>query len=192
MVRWARLGVLAVALLSACAGMTEQTRQREIAGLVQSLQGAAQRGEVGTVEGYLYLMEPAISTPLPGWSVTMIPLTPTLEDAVNRAKQRFLTRVRAPFSARELDLARRPITDHIKTLTAAGHADMIRTVNTTDSKADPKFIFQDVPQGRWLLLAELPSKISVLLWAVPVTVGSGKTTWQSLNDSSVWLEGLTP
>lgn len=191
MQRWAKLGVVAVALLSACAGVAGQTGEQEIAGLLQSLGGAAQRGEVGTVEGYLYLMQPAVPTPLKDWSVTLIPLTPTLEGAVNRAKQQFTTHGRVPLSASELDLARRPITDYLKALEATGHTELIRTVNT-ESGSDPKFTFQDVPQGRWLLLAELPSKISVLLWAVPVTVTKGKVTWQSLNDKSLWLEGLTP
>jgi hypothetical protein len=139
----------------------------------------------------MYLIQPAIPTPLQGWSVTLIPLTPTLEGAVSRAKQQFTAHGRAPLSPSELELARQPITDHIKALEAAGHTDLIRTVKT-ESGPDPKFTFRDVPKGRWLLLAGLPSKISVLLWAVPVTVNTGETTHQSLNDSSIWVEGLTP
>lgn len=190
MQRWTRLGVVAVAFLSACAGVAGRTGGQEMADLLQSLRGAAQRGEVGTVEGYLYLMQPALPTPLKDWPVTLIPLTPTLEGAVHRAKQQFTTNGRVPLSASALNLARRPITNYIKALEAAGHKELIREV-ATETGPDPKFTFQDVPHGRWLLLAGFPSKISVLLWAIPVTVSTGKATHQSLNDTNIWLEGLT-
>jgi hypothetical protein len=122
--------------------------------------------------------------------VTLIPLPPALEAALARPKDQFLARGRAPLSATALALARQPITDYIKRLEATGHTGLTRTVKT-ESGPDPKFTFQDVAQGRWLLLAGLPSTISVLLWAVPVTVTSGEVTRQSLNDTNIWLEGLT-
>jgi hypothetical protein len=190
MTRWATPAVFALALLSACGGVAGTTREQEISLQLRSLTEADQRREVGTVEGYLYLREPGVPMPLKDWPVTLIPLPPTVEGAVTRAKAQFAAPGRVPLSARALAVAHRPITEYLTSLRAGGHETLIRRVKT-ETGENPKFTFQDVPQGRWLLLAELPSTVSVLLWAQPVTVTSGEVTWQSLNDQNIWLEGLT-
>jgi hypothetical protein len=186
---WAKPGVVAVALLSACASLSERVGEQEITGLLRSLKEADQRHEVGTVEGYLYLMRPALPTPLMDWPVTLIPLPPTLEAHLIRMRQQFDANGRVALSPAALARARQPITDYLADLTAPGRSDLIRQVKT-DPKGEPQFRFHDVPQGRWLLLAKLPSPLSVQLWAQPVTVRSGEQTWHSLHDNNLWLEGL--
>lgn len=183
--------IICLTVLSACGGLAVTPREHDVSGLVRSVTEAKQKEEVGSVEGYLYLFLPGPPTPLRDWPVTIIPLPATLETAVSLAREQFARTGRLPLTADALRLARQPIDDYMKALAATGHQELIRTVKT-ETGTDPKFTFQDVPQGRWLLLAELPSKISTLLWAVPVTVTKGKVTWQSLNDKSLWLEGLTP
>lgn len=189
--RWMTAGLVGLAFLSACGGLAERTKEGDVSEWLRTLDEAKQKGEVGSVEGYLYLFLPGPPTSLRDWPVTLIPLPPTLERAVSLAREQFARTGRMPLTADALRLAYQPIPDYMKMLQATGYTELIRTVNT-DTGADPKFTFHDVPQGRWLLLAELPSKISVLLWAVPVTVTKGEVAWQSLNDKSLWLEGLTP
>lgn len=191
MKRRVRVGLVGLAFLSACGGLAGRTKEGDVSEWLRTLHEAKQKGEVGSVEGYLYLMLPGPPTPLRDWPVTLSPLPPTLESAVRLAREQFARTGRMPLTADALRLARQPITDYMKMLQATGYKELIRTVKT-DTGTDPKFTFHDVPQGRWLLLAELPSKISVLLWAVPVTVTKGEVAWQSLNDKSLWLEGLTP
>lgn len=189
--RWMKAGVIGLVSLSACGGMAEKNVQGDLPTLLRSVNEAKDKREVGSVAGFLALMLPGPPIPLRDWPVTLIPLPPTLERTVSLSRAQFTRSGRAPLTVDALDLARQPITDYMKQLAAAGGSDLIRTVRT-ETGTDPKFAFQDVPQGRWLLLAELPSKISVLFWAVPVTVTKGEQTWQSLNDKSLWLEGLTP
>ncbi len=188
--RWARAGLIGLAFLSGCGTLVVTPRERDSSNLLRSLEKATQKGNVGSVEGYLYLMQPGVPTPLRDWPVTLIPLPPTLEAAVTHAREQFASAGRVPLSADALRLARQPILDYIKEVEALGHRELIREVKT--EKTEPKFTFPAVPQGRWLLLAGLPSKISVLLWAVPVTVTKGEVARQSLNDKTIWLEGLVP
>lgn len=188
--RWIRAGVVGVAFLTACGGSVATRKDGDLSDWLRTLHEAQQKGEVGSVEGYLYLFFPGPPTPLRNWPVALIPLPPTLEAAVNSARMQYLSNSRTPLTAQALAQARQPITDYMEALAATGYRELIRTVKT-ETGTDPKFVFQDLPPGRWLLLAELPSTISVLLWAVPVTVTPGSRTWQSLNDKSLWLEGTT-
>jgi hypothetical protein len=182
--------LLCLTFLSACAGPAGGTRDDEVSAWLRTLREAQQRGEVGSVEGFVYLFLPPPPTPLRDWPVTLIPLPAALEAAVGRSRERFVQTGRAPLTADALRQAQQPIVEYMEMLRATGHSDLIRTAKT-DTGKDPKFSFQDVPQGRWLLLAALPSSISVLLWAVPVTVTDGEVVHRSLNDQAVWLEALT-
>lgn len=188
--RWVKGGVVAMTLLSACGGLTRTVPDGGLADLLPSLEEAQQKEEVGSIGGYLYLMQPALPIPLRDWPVILIPLTPTLEQAVIQAHAAFIRNGRTPLTAEALGRVRQPIITTIDHLEASGRKAMIRTVKT-ETGTEPQFTFPDVPPGRWLLLAELRSKISMLLWAVPVTVTKGAQTWQSLNDKGIWLEGLT-
>ena len=191
MTRWVKAGVVGLAFLTACGGLAGRTQEGDVSEWLRTLDEAKHKGEVGSVAGFLYLMMPGLPTPLRDWPVRLIPLSPTLEKAVSLSREQFERGGRIPLTAEALKQAAQPIADTMKRLEATGHKELIRLVNT-ETGADPTFTFQDVPQGRWLLLAELPSTLSVLLWAQPVTVSKGQVTRQSLNDTSVWLEGMTP
>lgn len=182
--------LICLVLLSACGGLTRTAPDGDLADRLRSLEEAQQHGEFGSIRGYLYLMQPALPLPLTDWPVILIPLTPTLEQAVIQAHAAFIRNGRTPLTAEALDRVRQPIITAIDHLEASGRKALIRRVQT-ETGDEPRFTFPDVPPGRWLLLTELRSKISVLLWAVPVTVTKGAQTRQSLNDKEIWLEGLT-
>lgn len=190
--RWVKGGVVGLALLAACGGgLTTRTTEGDVSEWLRSFDEAKQKGETGSVTGFLYLMLPGLPTPLRDWPVRMIPLTPTLEQAIRLSREQFERGGRAPLTAEALKQVTRPIADAITQIEATGHSELIRMVRT-ETGTNPTFTFQDVPQGRWVLLAELPSKLSVLQWAQPVTVGKGKQIQQSLNDTNIWLEGMIP
>jgi hypothetical protein len=155
------------------------------------MQSRKDHGEVGVVEGLLYLGRPGIPTPLRDEPVTLIPLPPELETVVAEARAQYAAGGFQPLPAGAFATAHQPITAAVRRLRTPAYRDLVRGVKAS-SAGDPEFRFQDVPAGRWLLLAELQSPISTLLWAVPVTVGSGATTRQLLNDDTIWIEGLTP
>lgn len=192
MKRWVTMAMtVGLTFLSACGGVTRTAPDGNLSELFRSLDEAKQKGKVGSVEGYAYLFYPSPPAPLRDWSVTLIPLPPALEATMARSHERFVKAGRTPLTADALQQAQQPIINYMQMLRETGHQDLIKTIKT-DTSSDPKFTFQDVPPGRWLLLTALPSQVSTLLWAVPVTVATGEIVWQSLNDKSVWLEGLTP
>lgn len=191
--RWATQalsGVICLGLLSACSGLQDTRRGENLSGLLRAFVAAKQKGEVGSVEGHVFLTMPGVPTPLNNWPVMLVPLSPALETAIATTRDRFERSGRAPLSAEDLGRARRLIDAYVKEVITLGHPELVKTTNTGEK--EPKFTFADVPEGQWILTAELPSKISILLWAVPVTVTKGDATKQSLNDGNIWLEGLTP
>jgi hypothetical protein len=127
--------------------------------------------------------------PLQDWPVQLIPLTPALEAAVRNAHKEFVGNGRRPLSPTELLRVRHTIGRQIATLQRMGHPELIfaEKTNKTDK---PVFTFTSVPRGRWLLLAHLKSEVSLLLWAVPVTVQAEQETLQTLNDQTILLEGF--
>ncbi len=183
-------GVICLAFLSACGGMAGKRQEQGLSTLLRSLSDAGKKGEVGSVEGNAFLLMPGVSTPLKNWPAQLIPLSPTLEATIAGARERFVRDGRAPLSAEGLRRTRQPINDYLKEVERLGYGELIKTVKTGGQ--EPRFTFSDVPAGRWLLMAELPSKISVLLWALPVTVTKGEAARMDLDDGTIWLEGLTP
>ena len=182
--------VLCLAALTACGQFAQETHRPDTAALFRSLKEAGAARRTGTIQGNLYLVHPGLPTVLRDWSVTLLPLSPDQETAISEARERYLRNGREPLPADLFQQARR-LLERLATQTKElGYGELIRTA-TTDTK-EGKFIFSDVPEGRWLLTAELPSKLSMLLWARPVAVTAGKVTTWLLNDTTIWLEGLTP
>lgn len=184
---WSAIGM--TMLLSACATMSGTgLPDSELPATLARLQTSGEQGRTGSIWGFLYLRQPAIPTPLKDWPVTLLPLTPGLETAVQRARQAYQAGGFAPLAFQTLDRLKQALDNHRTQLRDAGRGDLIRQVNT-ETGADPKFEFTEVPEGRWLLLAELPAPPSLAVWVVPVTVTAGAPTKQSLNDETV-IEGL--
>ena len=177
-------------LLSACATAPAPAGRPDpdLSAGVARLQASREQGRTGSVWGLLYLRQPGVPTPLKDWPVTLLPLTPELETAIQRVRQDYRTGDYAPLPFQTLNRLKQALDSRRAQLRDAGHGDLIRQVKT-ETGNDPRFEFRDVPEGRWLLLTELASPSSLAVWIVPVTVTAGNATKQSLNDHTV-IEGL--
>ncbi len=184
---WSVIGM--AMLVSACATVSQTGRtDPDLPATLARLQAHREQGRTGSVWGFLYLREPGIPIPLKDRPVTLLPLTPELETAVQRVRQAYRASDFAPLPFQTLDRLKQALDSYRTQLKDAGRGDLIRQTRT-DTADDPKFEFSEVPEGRWLLLAELPSPPSLAVWIVPVTVTAGTATKQSLNDQTV-IEGL--
>ena len=184
---WSVIGM--TMLVSACATMSETGRpDSELPATLARLQANREQGRTGSVWGFLYLREPGVPTPLKDWPVTLLPLTPDLEAAVQRARQAYREGGYAPLSFQTLERLKQALNNYSTQLKDAGRGDLIRQTRT-ETGDNPEFEFRDVPEGRWLLMAELPSPPSLAIWVVPVTITAGTAARQSLNDQTV-IEGL--
>ncbi len=183
-------GTLSLVALTGCAGIGHDPGPAADAAFLATIRERQVSGNTGTVVGRLYLAQPAIPTPLTGWTVTLLPLSPTQESALNQVRSPYLDGGREPLSPERFDEARSFLN---RLQAAAGDQQSPGFVrSSTTNHEDAGFTFQDVPEGRWVLIAELPGKVSTLLWASPITVMATKTTVVILNDSAIWLEGLKP
>lgn len=184
---WTAIGV--TMLVSACATIPETVRQDpDLPTTVARLQAHREQGRTGSVWGFLYLREPGIPTSLKDHLVTLLPLTPEMETAVQRTRQAYRAGDNAPLPFQTLEQLKLALNSYATQLRDAGRGDLIRQIHT-ETGEDPKFEFLEVPEGRWLLLAELPAPPSLAVWVVPITVTAGTATRQSLNDQTV-IEGL--
>lgn len=184
---WSAIGM--TVLLSACATPSLTSKPpSDLPATLARLQAYRQEGRTGSVSGFFYLREPGVATPLTDRPVVLMPLTPELEATVQHTRQAYRAGNFSPLPFQTLDQLKQALVSHSTRLKDAGHADLIREVRS-ETGADPKFEFRDVPEGRWLLLAELPSPPTLGVWVVPVTVTAGTATKQSLGDQTV-IEGL--
>ena len=184
---WSAIGM--AMLVSACATVSQTGRtDPDLPSTLARLQTHREQGRTGSVWGFLYLREPGIPIPLKDRPVTLLPLTPGLETTIQRVRQAYRAGDFAPLPFQTLDQLKQALDSHRTQLKDAGRGDLIRQTRT-DTADDPKFEFSEVPEGRWLLLAELSSPPSLAVWIVPVTVIAGAATKQSLNDHTV-IEGL--
>lgn len=176
-------------LLYACAVAPTQLNRQDLQATLNRLDGARQAGRTGTITGHLYLLHPGLPTILRDQPVTLLPLSPALEATVEAFRAQY-NRDREPLSPANLERVIRLLRETREEVSATGHAELILTT-TTDTK-EAAFTFAAVPEGRWLLLAEFNTPLSLLLWASPITVTPQQSTPIRLNDETVWLEGLTP
>lgn len=185
---WSVIGM--TMLLAACATVPTQTGRSDsdLPATLAQLQANGEQGRTGSVWGYLYLREPGVATPLPDHTVVLLPLSPQLETVVQQTRQAYRSGGYAPLPFQALNRLKQALDAHLAQLRTAGRDDLIRQVKT-ETGNDPKFEFRDVPEGRWLLLAELPAPPTLALWVVPVTVTGGAAAKQSLGDQTV-MEGM--
>jgi len=181
--------VLGLAALSACALRQIGADQAELRPALQALEAAAAAGKTGTITGNLYLLNPGVPTLLRDHPVTVVPLTPRLEQAIAEIGRRYAT-THDPFPPAEAARAKQLLDDAVGAIKRLGGEAWIRTTRTEQDEAG--FRFDQVPEGRWLLVAEFETRHSRLLWAVPVSVEAGTTTLKRLNDGNIWLDGLKP
>jgi hypothetical protein len=185
---WSVIGM--TILLSACATTSPQTGRpdSELPATLARLQANGEQGRTGSVWGFLYLREPGVATPLKDHTVVLLPLTPQLQTVVQQTRQAYREGGYAPLPFQTLSRLKTALDTHLAQLREAGRGDLIRQVHT-ETGDDPKFEFLEVPEGRWLLLAELPAPPTLAVWVVPVTVTAGAAAKQSLGDQTV-IEGM--
>ncbi len=189
------LAALAPVLLGllACAGpVTKATPAAErkpdaenpVQRTVKELLANQAAGRVRTVQGLGYVTAP-IAVPLANGEVTLLPSSPELEVALARIQRRWWTGRRRPLPYETFQAAFAALTAQRIAVGRAGGEGLIRFAPTDDTG---KFSFTQVPEGRWLLVADMSSPVSTLLWALPVEVGEQDPPLQFLVDGSLLLE----
>lgn len=176
--------------VAACTTVPPQTSQSDSNSPVTLAQPQVdgEQGRTGSVWGFLYLREPGVATPLKDHTVVLLSLTPQLENVVQQTRQAYRAGGYAPLPFEAMNRLKAALDTHLAQLRKSGRNDLIRQVKT-ETGEDPKFEFRDVPEGRWLLLAELPAPPTLAVWIVPVTVTAGAAAKQSLGDQTV-IEGM--
>ncbi len=173
--RLAALGPVLLGL-AACAGpmttpptaatpppVTEDPVQRTVRELLAN-QAA---GRVHSISGVGFVLAP-IAVFLANGEVSLLPLTPDLESRLARVQHRWLAGRRQPLPHEAFQIAFALMTAQRAAVGRAGGETLIRFAPTDDKG---QFRFQEVPEGRWLLVADMSSEVSTLLWALPVEVG---------------------
>ena len=188
----AALGPVLLGLL-ACAGpVTKATPSAErkpdaensVQRTVQGLLANQAAGRVRTVQGLGYVTAP-IAVPLANGEVTLLPSSPDLEVALAKLQRQWLTGRRRPLPYETFQAAFAALTAQRIAVGRAGGEAFIRFASTDDSG---KFSFAQVPEGRWLLVADMSSPVSTLLWALPVEVREQDPPPLFLIDGSLLLE----
>lgn len=158
----------AIMSLAACASVTapspKESAQTRLQETVQAMLANQAAGSTATVTGSGFVMAP-IAVPLANGEVTLIPLTPNLDEALAVLQRRWLDGKRQPLPTDAYKTALAVLTAHRIAVAQAGGESLIRFART-DAKGT--FRFEGVPEGPWLLLADLRSSVSILLWAYPV------------------------
>lgn len=183
---------VAIVGLTACATVTtpppQDTPQARFQETVQTLLTNQAAGSTASLAGSGFVTGP-IAVPLADGEVTMIPLTPDLDKALAVLQRRWLDGKRQPLPYDAYRTAIDILTAHRIAVAQAGGEALIRFART-DGKGS--FHFEDVPEGPWLLLADLRSTVSILLWAHPVMVRAKQDTPPIfLIDGNLLLEART-
>lgn len=184
------LSVLTMTTLSACAITARSPDSNHLPSVLSALHEAQRTDRTGSVDGFLALYPAGAPVPLHDWPVMLLPATPELEAAIAAFHHTYLAQGPAPLSPAQLQQARQLLRDAAERVRRVEPRSLIQTAKT--GQEEPRFQFLSVPEGRWLLIAELTAKRSALLWAVPVIIRPGQQVHQSLNEGSVWVEGLLP
>ncbi len=183
------IALLALGTLSvACATSTPTGSPDPLTDTLTRLQERQAAGRVGAIRGYHFFSGPDVATRFTNGLVSLIPLSPDLEAAVTQAHEAYATDRRAPLAPQIIQQRWALLDDYVREVKRRGLGAMIR-VTTTDPK-EAHYDLTDVPEGRWLLVAEVTSRVSVLYWAVPVEVRAGQALAQNLYESNIWVEGL--
>jgi hypothetical protein len=191
-----RFKVVAIAAavigLAACATVTptasKGTPEARLKETVQTLLAKQAAGSTATLSGTGFVTAP-IAVPLAEGEVTMVPLTPDLDRVLAGLQRKWMNGKRQPLPFDDYRTALALLTDHRIAVGLVGGESLIRFART-DKKGT--FRFEGVPEGPWLLLADLRSPVSILLWALPVTVQAKQEAPPVLLvDGNILLEART-
>lgn len=175
--------------LAACATVTtpppKETPQTRLQQTVQTMLANQAAGSTASIAGTGFVTAP-IAVPLADGEVTLVPLTPDLDRALAALQRQWLNGKRHPLPFDAYRTALAILTAHRNAVGQAGGEALIRFTRTNGKGS---FRFEGVPEGPWLLLADLRSSISILLWALPVTVqGKQETPPLLLSDGNLLME----
>jgi len=183
--------------LSACAGRAttappsaeQQAEKRDGVQLaVKELLANQAAGRVRAVSGVGFVLAP-IAVFLANGEVSLIPSSPDLESELARLQRQWLAGRRQPLPFEAFKSAFILLTKRRAAVGQAGGETLIRFAKT-DEKG--RFTFEQVPEGQWLLVADMNSPVSILLWAVPVRVGPQDPPPLFLGEGNLLLEALAP
>ena len=164
--------------------------QRQIAALkasLQTLQTSESAGRTGTLKGVGTInVSPAPPLLLATSSFSLIPSTPDLEALLDQIGRAWREGRRRPVSNPEFQAAFGLLDRHVLAVRALGGGAFIREAQSDDKGG---FTFDNVPEGRWLLVTELQTPVSALVWAIRGRVIVGKTTFVKVSETNVWIEG---
>lgn len=152
--------------------------------VVRELLANQEAGRVRTVSGVGYVLAP-ITVFLADGEVSLLPSTPDLESDLARLQRQWYAGRRQPLSYTAFLTAFSRMTAQRNEIAQAGGESLIRFAKT-DKKG--RFTFEQVPEGRWLLVADMSSSVSTLLWAMPIDVGPQDPPPLALIDRTLLLE----
>ena len=151
---------------------------------VRELLANQEAGRVHTISGVGFVIAP-IAVPLANAEVSLLPLTPDLESVLAKVQRRWLAGRRQPLPHEVFQAAFAVMTAQRVAVGRAGGEALIRFATTNDKGA---FEFDQIPEGRWLLVATMSSQVSTLLWTMPVEVGAEDPPQLFLTDANLLLE----
>lgn len=182
--------------LAACAGPvatpTPSADQRALAEdrirrVVNELLENQAAGRVRTISGVGYVLAP-VAVVLANGEVSLIPSTPDLESSLAKIQRQWHEGRRKPLPFEAFQAAFSRLTAQRVAVGRARGESLVRFAST-DEKG--RFAFPDVPEGRWLVVADMSSPVSILLWVVPVQVGTDDPR-TFLIDNNLLLEARLP
>ena len=191
--RWGPATLAAVLLgLTACAKVMSPVEEKTVDPLpqktVQMMLANHEAGRVKTVSGAGYIVGP-IAIAMAHGEVSLIPSAPALEATLAKLQNRWLAGRRQPLPFEAFQNAFVPLTQQRIAVGRAGGESLIRFASTDEQG---RFRFEGVPQGRWLLVADMSSPVSTLLWALPIQIGAEDPLPLLLFDGNILFEVRTP
>lgn len=166
----------------------EQPQVEALKASLQALMTSRAAGRAGTLKGVGILeAPPAPPVLLVKGTISLIPSTPNLEATLREIGRRWREGRRHPVSEAEFQGAFGVLDRHVLATKLLSGQDFIRKAETDDKG---RFAFENVPEGRWLLITTVESPVSALLWAVPGMVIAGKTTFVKVENGNIFIEGL--
>ncbi len=143
-------------------------------------------GRLGSVEGIGLITSGPVTVLLANGEVSLFPRSPEVQVALATIHRRWVEGGRQPLAMRELQDAFLVLTAQRLAVKQLGGESLTRFAKTDDKG---QYRFEQVPEGRWLLVANLSSTVSALLWAIPIDVAAGAVSETSLADANILLEG---
>lgn len=164
--------------------------EAELNAALQALKAREAAGQTGTVKGFGFLnASPAPPVVFAKGALSLIPSTPALEATLLDIARKWRQGRRRPVSESEAQAAFALLDRHVRTLQARSEAALIRAAESDDKG---RFAFEAVPAGRWLLVTDMESPVSAILWAIPADVKAGETVQVIVSDANILLEGQRP